>query len=641
MLTAQNDTAALSCAPDLDGALPAPESRAKRRAIRLTAVAALALSVAYLWWRVTATLGAGLWLSIPVWLLELHATGSLALFVFSLWDLDRQPVPVPVQDTKLKVAVLIATYNEQVEVLLPTGAAAVALQPHHETWVLDDGDRDWVRDLAAELGARYLRRDEHSGAKAGNINHALGVIDADVVAVLDADHVVTPGFLTNTLGYFEDPGLAVVQTPQDFYNLDSFEHDRNRSWFGRQRRSTRYNEERLFYRAIQPGKNRWGAAFWCGTNALVRVSALRSIGGVATETVTEDIHTTVRLHRAGWRTVYHNEVLAYGLAARTAGEYQAQRLRWGIGAMQLLRTERPLSGPGLTLPQRIAYASTLFGWFDAWRSLAYVTVPLLVMATGAVPIRAGATTFMAVFGTTFALQRFALGMLSRGYADQRMATLFDLMRMEVGLRATSTLLRPRPQRFRVTAKEGADQRQRIPAPTLLRALFVVSLVALAWFVATATGNTPLTYTVPPSAYGAAAWTVLNTVFLAMAIRRMQSDRYASDRRTGARLAVDLPCVLDGRPARMVDFSAGGALVEVPLGPRGAGPHRLALIWGDRQIVLAAEERVRLTSPSGSNDRIGLQFTPDQLADIGTLASALYAGRRVPSSPTAPETALAS
>jgi cellulose synthase/poly-beta-1,6-N-acetylglucosamine synthase-like glycosyltransferase len=139
----------------------------------------------------------------------------------------------------------------------------------------------------------------------------------------------------------------------------------------------------LFYRAIQPGKNRWKAVFWCGTNAVVRVSAIRGIGGIACETVTEDMHTTIRLHRQGWRSVYHNEVLAHGLAARDATEYQAQRLRWGTGAMQILRLEHPLTRRGLSLPQRLAYATTILGWFDAWRTLAYVLLPLAVIFSGA------------------------------------------------------------------------------------------------------------------------------------------------------------------------------------------------------------------------------------------------------------------
>ena len=66
------------------------------------------------------------------------------------------------------------------------------------------------------------------------------------------------------------------------------------------------------------------------------MEALRELGGVAHESVTGDIHTTVRIHRRGWRTGYHNEVLAYGLAAEDAEQYQTQRVRWGPGAMQVL-----------------------------------------------------------------------------------------------------------------------------------------------------------------------------------------------------------------------------------------------------------------------------------------------------------------
>ena len=238
--------------------------------------------------------------------------------------------------------------------LLPTIAAAVELSPTHETWVLDDGRRPAVERLATELGARYLTRPDNTHAKAGNINHALKYVEADVIAVLDADHVAHPDFLRHTLPYFDDPQVALVQTPQDFYNVDSFEHqDRGRKQV--------FNEQAIFYRVIAPGKNRWGGAFWCGTCALVRLEALREVGGVATETVTEDIHTTVRMHSRGWQTVYHNEVLARGLAARSLDEYLLQRNRWATGAMQVIRTQNPLTTPGLSFGQRLSYANDALG----------------------------------------------------------------------------------------------------------------------------------------------------------------------------------------------------------------------------------------------------------------------------------------
>ncbi|MEJ7802397.1 MAG: cellulose synthase catalytic subunit [Candidatus Limnocylindria bacterium] len=285
------------------GHLPPPDSPTRLVATRVVAVAALIVSAAYLGWRATATLNIDAWyLSLPMFVFEVHAAIGLGLFTFSLWDVDVRPrrrelgrVPT--------IAVLIPTYNEGPEILVPTIAAAVALEPAHETWVLDDGERPEIAELAAALGARYLARTTHEHAKAGNLNHALGVVDTEILAVLDADHVAAPEFLRATLGYFADPQVALVQTPQDFYNVTSFEHGSGVAY------GEPFHEQTLFYRLLQPGKNRWSAAFWCGTNALVRTEALRSIGGAATETITEDIHTTIRFHRAGWRTVYHNAPL--------------------------------------------------------------------------------------------------------------------------------------------------------------------------------------------------------------------------------------------------------------------------------------------------------------------------------------------
>ncbi|MDQ3344889.1 MAG: glycosyltransferase, partial [Chloroflexota bacterium] len=255
------------------GHLPPPDSLTRLVAMRVVAVAALIVSAAYLGWRATATLNIDAWyLSLPMYVFEVHAAIGLGLFTFSLWDVDVRPrrrelgrVPT--------IAVLIPTYNEGPEILVPTIAAAVALEPAHETWVLDDGERPEIAELAAALGARYLARTTHEHAKAGNLNHALGVVDTEILAVLDADHVAAPEFLRATLGYFADPQVALVQTPQDFYNVTSFEHGSGVAY------GEPFHEQTLFYRLLQPGKNRWSAAFWCGTNALVRTEALRSIGG--------------------------------------------------------------------------------------------------------------------------------------------------------------------------------------------------------------------------------------------------------------------------------------------------------------------------------------------------------------------------
>jgi cellulose synthase/poly-beta-1,6-N-acetylglucosamine synthase-like glycosyltransferase len=547
------------------GDLPAPEPTVRKLLIRGVALLALVVSLAYLTWRTlyTVDLG-GWWVSVSLLALEIHAVFSLGMFTFSLWDITSQQPARRVQATTARIAVLVPTYNEPTEVLLPAIAAAVALRPEHETWVLDDGNRPQIRHLATQLGAHYLARTQHTHGKAGNLNHALDRIDADFVAILDADHIATPSLLTNTLGYFDDPHVALVQTPQEFYNFDSFEHARSGLAAGLLEDRDRYHEQALFYRRIQPGKNRWGAAFWCGTGAVVRVAALREIGGIATETITEDIHTTIRLHRQGWKTVYHNEVLARGLAADTAEQYQLQRFRWGTGAMQVLRVENPLIVPGLRLAQRLAYGSTLLGWFEAWRSLGYLLLPILVLFTGAVPIRAHPVAFGLAFGVTFTLQQIALRLLSRGCHPWLLPIVFDLVRMTPNLLATLALARIRQLKFRVTPKgRSDDQRRRTKASPVLTATALLSVGAAIWFILTVAGLTPLHYDVPWVAYGAASWLTLDLAFIAAAVARIRSMRYGAQRRSSVRFATALNGTLDGIKCNMHNLSLTGALVSIP------------------------------------------------------------------------------
>jgi cellulose synthase (UDP-forming) len=378
------------------------------------------------------------------------------------------------------------------------------------------------------------------------------------------------------------------------------------------------------------GKTVGEQPFWCGTNALVRVTALREVGGVAHETVTEDIHTSLRMHRRGWRTVYHNEVLAYGLAARDSEQYQAQRLRWGTGAMQLMRLEHPLTGPGLRFSQRLAYATTLLGWFDAWRTLGYVLMPVAVLLSGATPIHAPVLVFGIAFGVTFLLQRFALAMLSRGFAPQGMATLFEFVRLQSNLRATLTYLRRGERAFRVTAKDGTDQRRRNRAPWLLWALLALSVMAATWFACTLAGLTPLTYAVRWSAYAAAGWLSLNAAMLGAAVVRIQSDRFASDRRSAVRLKIGAPVRIDGHSGHLIDVSVGGALVRcaTELDIRDQ-PHDLLLgLDSDNDIVLVAQERSRQII-GGGGVLVSLQFLGDQEQQIGRLTLALFGGRLSP------------
>ncbi|HET7702612.1 MAG TPA: cellulose synthase catalytic subunit [Candidatus Limnocylindrales bacterium] len=619
----------------------------RRTAIRAIAVAALAVTVAYLMWRTVATVELAVWwVSVPLLVLEFHAALGLALFTFSLWDVDRRPDARDVLATTDRIAVLIPTYNESLEILTPTIAAAVAMRVDHETWVLDDGDRPEVEQLALDLGARYLTRPEHTHAKAGNLNHALGVIEADFVAVLDADHVASPDFLVHTLGYFDDAGVALVQTPQEFYNTDSFEHQA-----GRDGEPDRFHEQALFYRVLQPGKNRWGGAFWCGTGAVVRVAALREVGGVATDTITEDIHTTIRLHRRGWRTVYHNEVLARGLAASDAATYQLQRHRWGTGAMQVLRSENPMLVSGLSIAQRLSYAATLLGWFDAWRSLGYLLLPIIVLLTGAVPIKADALTFTLFFGFTFLLQQLSLRVLSRGCHRPFLSIVFEFVRMTPNLLATLTLVTRRKVAFAVTPKgRTGDARRPAHEPRVLRYLALLSLFAAAWFALTLLGSTFTHYEVPWAAYASFGWLVLNVFLIVSAIGRVRDLRYAGERRASVRFETAFSGSFDGAVCQILDLSLTGARVAVRSISELDSHHLVVLVDGDEVALESVVRSQRVDS--GGRTVLGLEFLPGQNLARAALALALFhttvvparaevvTGTRPAVAPTAPEPAAA-
>lgn len=616
--------------PAIDGrGLPAPESAARRRAIRAVALAALAVSFGYLAWRTVATLPLGAWwVALPLLLLEVHAAVGLALLTFNLWDIDARPAPEPVHETADRVAVLVPTLDESLEILTPTIAAALALAVDHETWVLDDGGRPEVHRLATDLGARYLSRTEASDGLAGNLNHALGLVDADVVAVLHADSVAAPDLLANTLGYLTDPRVAFVQTPEGFYNTDSFEHT------GRRDRGRSVHERTLLHRLVQPGRNRWRGAFWTGTGAVLRVSAVRAVGGVATGTLAPGQHTTIRLHRGGWDTVAHNEVLARGLAPATAAIDAIQRQRRATGAMQLLRVDNPLRGAGLSAVRRLSHVTVLLAWLDAWRLLAFIVLPIAILLTSANPISADLTGFALAFGVTYGLQVIARLALSRGCDRPVLSTLLRIVRMTPDLQATRALLGDRhagrggSSHSIDDALAGAtpkgrtsEVRRTATEPRLLRVLATVSVFAAAWFalaiMVTLFTGTPLGW----ASYAAWAWLMADVVILARAIGRVRDLRFGGERRASVRFETSFAATFGGIVCDVLDVSLRGAGLRVA-GPVDLGAGQLVLGADGRALEIAVTVRSARTDEAGGTV-IGLEYLPDQNQVRARLALALF------------------
>ncbi|MEX2571461.1 MAG: glycosyltransferase family 2 protein [Gemmatimonadota bacterium] len=449
-------------------------SQRRERSIRVTAILILAYWSYYIFWRWTGTLNLdALWFSVPLALAETWAWLTAFLLVFTAWRLNHRTAP-PASDG-LSVDVFITTYDEPIEVIRRTAISARAVRYPHETYVLDDGGRTELRMMAQELGIGYIAREGNEHAKAGNLNHALGSTSGDFILQLDADHAPLPHILDRLLGFFEDGKVAFVQTPQDFYNIGSFTHDidpeTRRIW----------EEQKLFFSVIQPGKDCWNSAFFCGSCAVFRRSALDDVGGFSTDSITEDIETSLRLHARGWKSVYFGENLAYGLSPVSAAAFHIQHSRWAQGAMQVLRRYNPISYPGLSLPQRLGYFYSLSGYFIGVQKLIFYLAPVVFFMTGVLPIRALDTEFLLRFVPYLVLSIGAMELLARGLGFTWIAERYHMAKFWTYTRAVPTLFSRRPRRFHVTPKG----RGRVPvsayAPQLALLILIVGAVYWAIF----------------------------------------------------------------------------------------------------------------------------------------------------------------
>jgi cellulose synthase (UDP-forming) len=274
------------------------------------------------------------------------------------------------------VDVFIATYNEDWQILEKTIVAAKAIDyPHVNVWVLDDTRRDWLRDQCARMGVYYTRRPDNRHAKAGNLNNGLRLsaqrTNAPYILVLDADFAPQKNILYRIMGLFAEPSVALVQTPQFYYNADPIQHNLGAagSWV---------DEQRVFFDVFQPSRDAWNSAFCVGTSFVISRRAITDAGGFPTESVCEDIHTTYLLRRNGLITRWLNERLSVGLSAEGLIEYINQRGRWCLGTMQVaLLKDGPLRGPGYSLLDRLHYVHGMLHWIGKPFLLMMLIAPLL------------------------------------------------------------------------------------------------------------------------------------------------------------------------------------------------------------------------------------------------------------------------
>lgn len=278
------------------------------------------------------------------------------------------------------VDIFIPTYNEPIEVLEKTIIGAANLDyPNVRVFVLDDGKRDWLRQFCKQENVEYITRDNNQHAKAGNMNNGLKYASGDFVCIFDADFVPHRNFIKRTIGFFDDPTIGIVQTPQHFFNKDPVQTNLgiDKEW---------PDEQRLFFDKMAECRDAWDVAFCCGSCSIVRRSALDDIGGFPTESITEDLLTTLKMQRKGYKTRYLNEQLSMGLAAESLEAFFIQRARWCQGGIQSIFLKEGPLGPDNTWLQRLMFFP--WSWIIQYPTRFIVLmIPIVYLWTGMTPLK--------------------------------------------------------------------------------------------------------------------------------------------------------------------------------------------------------------------------------------------------------------
>ena len=602
-------------------------NRSKSRKTGLVLVfISILVSSRYLFWRATETLEFdSLWQTLLGGILfaaELFAGLLMALsYLQTSYPLERKPVPLP-PDPALwpTVDVYIPTYNESMDIVRPTVLAAMNMdypRDRMNIWILDDGRREEFRAFAEEAGCGYIIRPDNNHAKAGNLNHAMKHTEAEYIAIFDCDHAPTRAFLQLTLGWLvRDSRIAMVQTPHHFYSPDPFERN-----LARQRRVP--NEGLLFYGAIQPGNDLWNAAFFCGSCAVLRRTALEDVGGVAHETVTEDCHTSFRMQQKGWHTAYIRIPLAAGLATERLSLHIGQRMRWARGMLQIMRQENTLFAPGLKWSQRFCYFIAGFGFLFALPRLVFLTSPLAFLFLGESVIAASPLAILAYAGSHLFHAVATTARLNGRHRHSFWSEIYEASLAVPLLPVTLlTLWDPRKGKFNVTDKGGILEAGYLDLRAVAPNLILLVLLGIGFGVGLWGVFTTDTATLEFRAY------LLNTIWAGLCLIPLSASvavgREREQMRSRARVEAELPGAIvlaDGQrlAARSGNLSLSGArmVLERPLGVAD-GDHAVAEFETGGEVIPLKCEILRWVE-----NEVFVRFVIDGVADEALVVRAFF------------------
>jgi cellulose synthase (UDP-forming) len=313
-----------------------------------------------------------MWLYIVLSLTFWYSISRLVL-IWTNYLRVKKPPFIPAKEG-LKVAIFTTSSpGEPAEMFEKTLAACANITYPHTTYLLDDTQDPIFREIAERNGAVWLELVGLPGAKAGKINRALELNQEDFILVLDPDHVPFPNFLDHTLGYFEDEQVGFVQVSQAYYN-------QYRSFTARGAAEQTYT----FYGPTQMSLYGYGCSVAIGANCTFRKAALQSIGGHGIG-LAEDLVTAIRIHAAGWKSVYNPVVVSRGLVPEDFGSFCKQQLKWARGVFEVTFNEVPKLFGKLSWWQRLSYTTIGTYYLIGATQFIFTLIPFLFFFTGILP----------------------------------------------------------------------------------------------------------------------------------------------------------------------------------------------------------------------------------------------------------------
>ncbi len=510
-------------------------------------------TVVYLLWRTfrTVPLHDGIVSAVAgISLLVVEIFGMFEAFVhyFNMHKIENHEIPVVPPEEYPDIDVLIATYTEPPELLYKTVNGCVHMEYPDKNkvhiYICDDGNRSEMKELAQKMGVDYLNREDHKGAKAGNLNHAMSVTSSPLIATFDADMIPRREFLMVTAAYFVDQEIknreleekdrikiGFIQTPQSFYNPDLFQ-------FNLFSESTIPNEQDYFYKDVQVSRNKSNSVIYGGSNTLISREALNDVGGFYTKSITEDFATGMLIQGKGYKCLAINHVLASGLSPTDLKSLINQRVRWGRGCIQTGRKMHLIFNLKLKFKQKINYLASVWYWYASWKRLIYIMSPILFATFGVMVVKCTLMEVLIFWLPMYISSNISLKMMSRNIRTTKWTNLYETIIFPFML--IPTLLETfciSMKKFKVTKKERKQEERNWPYAIPHAILVVLSVIGIVNCISWTFATGRIDYIV------ILFWLFLNLYNIVMSLFFILGRKTV---RNAERQKVSIPCVVKTR-----------------------------------------------------------------------------------------------